>query len=222
MHARIIVISTLAGVGCALVAVSALASESSGQTALLLLGVLGVQLIGVGAAITAVDWLLSRRRVQERVERLAGRMLGDLDHAVWVWQGGRREFHVDELIALLEEVSAADPLPAFTHELLVNLGVHAGDALRQEPRLMRISPKLERSMRHLSGLATIAADGDNRRAMVARMRTATMTLAELSGQTAHVGEFGSARETRDPSEPAQRQRYGAHPEPEESFEAGVV
>ncbi|MBZ0171693.1 MAG: hypothetical protein K8E66_04870, partial [Phycisphaerales bacterium] len=126
--------------GCTIVAIVMIASSvvfSVDKTAELIgmLSNLGAEILGLALTVAIIDWLLERKRLNEQVQHLAWRMLHDLDHAFWVWQGGRREFHLDELMSLLDMAAKDDPLPKFTEELFINLGIRASDNLRLQPKL---------------------------------------------------------------------------------------
>lgn len=173
------------------------------------LGNIGAEIGGIALTVAIIDWLMERRRLNEQVQQMAWRMLHDLDHAFWVWQGGRREFHLDELVALLNVAETSDPLPEFTEEMFVNLGIRASDMLRLQPRLMDHDRRLKSSLKSLSGLAQIReAKGivDNAY-IIEGLRTAVANLAELTGQTPHAGEFAAAKSFRDPNPDAQKKRY---------------
>ncbi|USN98744.1 MAG: hypothetical protein H6810_11360 [Phycisphaeraceae bacterium] len=177
-----------------------------------LLGVLsnlGTELLGLAFTIAFIDWLLERKRLNEQVQHLAWRMLHDLDHAFWVWQGGRREFHLDELMSLLDMADRNDPLPRFTEELFINLGIRASDNLRLQPRLMAHDRRLKAALKSLAGLAQVreAKNIVHSGFIIDGLRSAVTNLAELTGQTPHPGEFAAAKSFRDPSFDAQQRRY---------------
>jgi len=174
-----------------------------------LLGNLGTEVVGLVLTVAIIDWLIERKRIAEEVQRQAWQMLHDLDHAVWVWQGGRREFHLDELMALLNVAEPTDPMPAFTEELFINLGIRASDTLRLQPKLMNHDRRLRAALRSLAGLAQIreARSIVDSNYVLEGLKAAVSNLAELTGQSAHTGEFGVARELRDPTEDAQAKRY---------------
>lgn len=170
---------------------------------------IGAGILGLAFTVAIIDWLLERKRLREQVQQLAWRMLHDLDHAFWVWQGGRREFHLDELMALLEMADKDDPLPRYTEELFINLGIRASDNLRLQPRLMMHDRRLKAALKSLSGLAQIreAKNIVNSSYIIGGLRSAVTNLAEITGQLPHKGEFAAARSFRDPSLEAQLRRY---------------
>jgi len=174
-----------------------------------LLGNVGAELLGLAATVAIIDWLIERKKHHEHVQRLAWQTLHEVDHAFWVWQGGRREFHLDELAALLNVAGPDDPLPSFTEELFVNLGIRASDNLRLQPRLMEHDRRLKAAFRSLAGLAQLreAKSVVDTGYLIEGLKTAVRGLAEVTGQSPHPGEFTAAKSFRDASRDAQRRRY---------------
>jgi len=201
--------------GCTLVAILMIATgvllSGDRESELVgMLGNLGAEIIGLALTVAIIDWLLERKRLNEQVQHLAWRMLHDVDHAFWVWQGGRREFHLDELMALLEMADPADPLPKFTEELFINLGIRSSDNLRLQPKIMAHDRRMRAALKSLAGLAQINEAKSSildARYIIDGLRTAVTNLAELTGQRPHQGEFAAARSFRDSSFEAQQRRY---------------
>lgn len=179
------------------------------QTFSALLANMGAEILGLALTVAIIDWLIERKNLDEQVQQQAWRMLHDLDHAFWVWQGGRREFHLDELVALLSVADPKDPLPQFTEELFINLGIRASDTLRLQPRVMKHDRRLRAAMKSLAGLAQIreAKSFVDANYIIDGLRSAVGKLAEVTDQHPHSGEFGAAHAFRDPSEDAQVRRY---------------
>lgn len=201
-------------VGCTVLAVAMILTgvllSSDKQSEIIgMLGNIGAEVLGLAFTVAIIDWLLERKRLNEQAQHLAWRMLHDVDHAFWVWQGGRREFHLDELMALLEIAGKDDPLPKFTEELFINLGIRSSDNLRLQPRLMGHDRRLKAALKSLAGLAQIreARTIVNSSYIIDGLRAAVTNLAEMTGQTPHQGEFAAARSFRDPSIEAQTRRY---------------
>lgn len=186
-----------------------LASGSIADTIGGMLGNLGSEIIGLALTVAIIDWLIERKRTHEQVRQLAWQMLHDVDHAFWVWQGGRREFHLDELVALLNIANPKDPLPQFTEEMFINLGIRASDILRLQPRLMAHDRRLRAAMKSLSGLAQIreAKNLVDANYIIDGLKNAVANLAEMTGQNPHAGEFAAAKSFRDPTEEGQARRY---------------
>ncbi|HHN79079.1 MAG TPA: hypothetical protein ENK11_10475 [Phycisphaerales bacterium] len=209
MNTRIVL-----AIGCLFIAVvvivtGVLLADDRQAEVISLFGNLGTELIGLAFTVAIIDWLLERKRLNEQVQHLAWRMLHDLDHAFWVWQGGRREFHLDELMALLDMADKDDPLPRFTEELFINLGIRASDNLRLQPKLMAHDRRLRAALKSLAGLAQIREAKNIVHAgyIVDGLRAAVTNLAEITGQMPHQGEFAAARSFRDPTFEAQQRRY---------------
>ncbi len=190
------------------------------------LGNVGAEILGLALTVAIIDWLIERKKYNEAVQRLAWQTLHDVDHAFWVWQGGRREFHLDELVALLGVASKDDPLPAFTEELFVNLGIRASDNLRLQPRLMERDRRLKSAMRSLAGLAQLreAKGLIDSGYIIEGLQSAATNLAAVLGQHTHQGEFTAAKSFRDASIEAQRKRYrgSLHETIQQSASSAVV
>ncbi len=114
---------------------------------------LGTEMIGIVATIAIVDWLLERGRTADERRRMAWTVLHDLDHAVWVWQGGRREFEFGELLAALNGANEADAFPPFTQNLIMNIGARASNTLRNRGDLVRAHRDLKAGLEALAPLA---------------------------------------------------------------------
>lgn len=201
----------LAGVLGAVALVTAIVSAVlQGRGALLdLLPNMVAEFVGLALTVALVDWLIERAKMAEEAQRMAWSTLHDIDHVVWVWQGGRREFHLDEMYALLDMVQESDPIAETTQELLANLGVRASDNLRLQAKLLRRHRKLRTAIKSLSGLAQIREIRrlvDSRYA-VDSLRTSMVQLSEITEQEIHHGQFGAAKGLRDASLEGQTRRY---------------
>ncbi len=183
---------------------------------------LGTEVVGIAMVVAIVDWLIERSKLAEEAQRIAWNILHDLDHAVWVWQGGRREFHLDELAALLELVKENDVITPSTRVLLANLGVRASDMLRLQGKVFRIHKQLRHGLVCLSDLAQIRELGAvmNARAVCESLRVAIHDLSSATGQPIHTGEFGVVQKFRDASAEAQEKRY--HGAQEDSMAGQVI
>lgn len=170
---------------------------------------LGAEILGMAMTVAIVDWLIEKSKLREEAQRIAWATLHDVDHAVWVWQGGRREFHLDELVAILTLVDEKDPLPVFTKNLFANLGMRAGDQLRLQPRVFRQHRKLKHALQYLAGLAQIreieSLVGPSY--IVQALQSSIAVLAGVTGQGLHPTSFGVVKSLRDPSIDAQESRY---------------
>jgi hypothetical protein len=126
----------------------------SGRMSDLLLNV-GTELIGIALTVVVIDILLEQRRLREEARRIATNVLNDLDHHVWVWQGGARGFDLAELSALLHSVAPDSSLPPFTQNLFLTLGSRSNNTLRTSPEVMAASPELRNGLEKLSELVSM-------------------------------------------------------------------
>jgi hypothetical protein len=126
----------------------------SQNTSSLLLN-LGTELIGIGITILIIDWILEKRRFQDSARKLASVILRQLDHHVWVWQGGAREFDYVELSWLLKHVDDNDPIPSFTQNLFLRLGSDAATTLDHASDVANANKSLMRGLRQLTQLLAI-------------------------------------------------------------------
>ncbi len=207
MSTRLVLAAVFAVVSLSMLVAAVLFDADKPGAVLGLLGNLGSEMIGLALTVAIIDWLLERRKLNDEVQHLAWRMLHDVDHAFWVWQGGRREFHLAELTGLINLASPADPMLRTTQELFVNLGIRSSDNLRLLPRLMRHDRRLKAAMKSLAGLAQIREAKLDTGYVIQGLKQAVASLAELTGQDAATGEFAVAKSFRDPSESAQQARY---------------
>lgn len=116
---------------------------------------LGTEIIGIALTVAIVEWLFEWRSTQEEARKMAWRILHTLDHAVWVWQGGHREFDLDELLALLSAVGPNDEIPDFTQNLFIRMGSTSQDTLRHEPGVAKARAALTRALQDLAPLSRI-------------------------------------------------------------------
>lgn len=201
----------LAGVlGVVAIITTAISVGIQGRSALVeLLPNLASEFLGLALTVALVDWLIERAKMADEAQRMAWSTLHDIDHVVWVWQGGRREFHLDEMCALLDMVQESDPIAETTQELLANLGVRASDNLRLQAKLLRRHRKLRTAIKSLSGLAQIREIRrlvDSRYA-VDSLHTSIKQLSDITEQEIHHGQFGAAKGLRDATIEAQTRRY---------------
>jgi len=204
---RILLTAILGAIAAVMVTTSLLLDKTASVYDLLLN--LGSEVVGIALTVAIVDWLIERAKLREEAQRIGWAMLHDIDHAVWVWQGGRREFHLDELVALLNLVEDSDPLPPLTQNLLANLGIRASDTLRLQSRVFKYHRDLKHAMQYLASLSQIR---ELNKLMppsfvVESLRSAITELAGVTGQGLHPNEFGVAKTYRDPSAEAQQARY---------------
>lgn len=79
---------------------------------------LGTGFFGTATTVLVVDWLYERRAADEQCRTIAFSILLELDHAVWVWEGGSRAFNLDELYSNIVGAEVEDPLPNYTQKFV--------------------------------------------------------------------------------------------------------
>lgn len=170
---------------------------------------LGAEIIGIAMTVAIVDWLIERNKMAEDSQHLAWRMLHEIDQAIWVWQGGRQEFHLDELAALIDLVAEGEGPIESTQDLFVNLGRAASDSLRLHCKLFRCDKRLTEPINALASLGQMRALKGRmpRSFIIENLKKAVYALAEITGQGIHTGTFGVARTFQDSSADAQQERY---------------
>lgn len=204
---RIVIAAGLVLLSMALVVVSVFFEEQLGRWADVM-GGLGTEITGIALTVAIVDWLLERKRLRGEVVRLGWELLHEIDHAVFVWQGGRREFVLDELIALVAMTEPGDsPLPG-TQNLLVRAGVRARDAQRLHSNLLRFDRRLDDAIGALGGLAQLSELRDSEKVphAIQCLRSGLDGLTLVLGQRVSAAGAGVARSYRDPSPDAQTRR----------------
>lgn len=164
---------------------------------------LGTELIGIVVTVLIVDWLMERRRTADEARRIALTALHDVDHAIWVWQGGARKFDLAELSKLLGQVKNDDPLPEFTQNLLLIIGSRAANSLRTRRDETGISSDLRDGLTELSKISAMR-DGASHlspRDVAKYSANAIRLLARAGGvgallETASLSESTSLRSTK--------------------------
>lgn len=168
---------------------------------------LGTEVFGILITLAVVDWLLERRRLQDRAREMAWSTLHAVERAVWLWQGGPRRLETDELLSLIAGIEADHPLLPSTRTLLVSLGVESGEALKREAGAVKTLPGLEDALEDLTSLQTLGErDSAVSIRMVAEVLESTATrLARILGQPTQRLPSGLIRD-RDPRAEAQERR----------------
>lgn len=170
---------------------------------------LGTEVVGIALTVAIVDWLIERHRFRDEAEKAAWRLLHDIDQAVWIWQGGRREFNLDELASLLRMIEPDDVISDPAREMLVTVGSHASDELRLHHRIFRFEGRLGQAVGFLTGLAQLRELGAsvNNEFIVESLERSVTVLAAIVKQPVAAGTSGVARTYRDSSLDAQHDRY---------------
>jgi hypothetical protein len=104
---------------------------------------LGTEVFGIVLTVAIVEYLLELRQLQDEARRIAWEVLHSVDHAVWVWQGGARQFDVGELQALLDLAAESDPVPRFTQNLLLQVGSRSENTLRSRREVVGVNKNLK-------------------------------------------------------------------------------
>ncbi|UCC26494.1 MAG: hypothetical protein JSU98_05190 [Gemmatimonadales bacterium] len=181
---------------------------TNGTTTQSLLVNLGTEIVGIVITVAVVEWFFERRRSLERARQLAWSALHASEHGIWVWQGGPREVETDQLLGMLKAVTAEDPLPDFTQNLLLGLGTRAKHLLHNELPALESMPGLLVAFEELARLNAIREGGKVTppRKVADILELGVEGLARVLGQPT---EPMPARLIRyvDASEEAQEQRY---------------
>jgi len=168
---------------------------------------LAPEAIGTAFTIAIIDWLSDLRQDRAEVRRIAFGFLHDVDHATWVWQGGRRSLDVSELLGLLGNVSELDPMPWFLQNLLMRIGSRAADTIRLNGAFLCGSPSLQTALERLEPLAGIRDGGINSaRDLADTLREASVLLLAVLGAETPTPSLDSEWQ-RDASEPSQHWRH---------------
>ena len=122
---------------------------------------LGTTVIGIALTVAIVEWLFEKKQTKNEARRMAWRTLHRLDHAVWVWQGGSREFDANELLGLLASVTDSDPIPPFTETLFLVLGSDAENRLRHQGDIVQANTELEKALGCLKKLSAVRDSEDS-------------------------------------------------------------
>lgn len=167
---------------------------------------IATEVAGIVVTVAVIDKLFETKREKDEAKQTAWRALHDVDRAVWVWQGGRGECQLDELLALLAQVQDTDVIPDFTETLFLRIGSAAELTQRLRPDLLKRSPELATGLFTLRQLAAI------------RERRGEMTPRHIAGLFSTVVPLlataakeqistGGGEIRRDPSVEAQERRH---------------
>lgn len=151
---RLVLAVTLVVVAGVLV-IAAFQLEGGGRGSELLMG-LATEVFGIIVTLAVVDWMLERRRRQERARDLAWATLHSVERAVWVWQGGPRRVSTDELLGIIQGIDPSDELQPFARSLLAAVGTRSLEILDREAASVGTVPGLASALRELSSLHSLA------------------------------------------------------------------
>jgi hypothetical protein len=191
-----------------------------------ILGNVGTEIFGILVTIALVDWVLEKRRRQDRARELAWGVLHFIEHAVWVWQGGPRQMGTNELLGIVSGIKKRDHLEPFTEGLFLNVGLQCRSILQKEASAVKSLPGLTGTLEDLVSLATIRDLPES-----TRIRTVSEILEASVTGLAH--QLGQATERMpsgliwylDPTGDGQEERYrqagAASPAPGGPFGLGA-
>lgn len=173
----------------------------------MLLG-LGTEVLGILITVAIVDWLLERRRLQDRARELAWSTLHALERSVWLWQGGPRRLETDELLGIISGIDPSDELQPFSRSTLAALGARSREALNREASAVKTLPGLKTALEELTTLDALSEEMSSVSIpMVSEvLESATKSLAGVLGQSTH-GIPAALVRYRDAGAGAQTERY---------------
>ena len=115
----------------------------------------GTEVLGILFTVGIIQYLLDKQNKQVEWKKISWELLHDLDHAVWVWLGGTREFDIHELFSLLRQANKGDPLPVFTEALFLKIGSRADNILRERDDIIKGNYDLISMLKSLKELSKI-------------------------------------------------------------------
>lgn len=195
-------------VGASLLLWEAFDQTLQGRASDLLLN-LGTELLGIGITVLVIDLMLEKRRQNDEAKRIATNVLHDLDHHVWVWQGGARGFDLAELAALLDEANHESPLPSFTQNLFLTLGSRSNNTLRISAEAVAVSSELKEGLTTLSELSRMRDKEEHLppSEIIATLKKSLPSLVRASGLSMPEPDRSAPLEYRGTSEEEQEWRH---------------
>ncbi len=173
---------------------------------------LGTELIGIAITVAIVERLIEQGRNRTEAKRMGWDVLQEIDHAVWVWQGGRRLFDLSELLGLLDLVNDTDPIPEFTQNLFMRIGSRSQGTLLHNREPIQVSRDLRRALEALAPLAGIRDHGKVMppREIATHLRNAIGSLSQVTA-IEEMPVIEKLQAIRNPSVPEQHQRHFGKP-----------
>ncbi len=129
--------------------------EGGGRGSELMMG-LATEVFGIIVTLAVVDWMLERRRRQERARDLGWATLHSVERAVWVWQGGPRRVTTDELLGIVQGIDTSDDLQPFARSLLAAVGTRSLEILDREAASVGTVEGLAAALQELSSLHSLS------------------------------------------------------------------
>jgi hypothetical protein len=121
---------------------------------------LATEIVGIVITVLIIDWLIERKNNAEKALKISWDVLHEIDHAIWVWQGGGREFDVYEMKNLINKIDKEDPLPRFMQNLLLRIGSASSNTLRKSGDIVSRNKKLEKGLNELKKLSEMRDNSD--------------------------------------------------------------
>lgn len=173
----------------------------------LLMG-LAIEVFGIIVTLAVVDWMLERRRRQERARDLAWTTLHSVERAVWVWQGGPRRVTSDELLGLILGIDTKDALQPVTRSLLAAVGARSLEILDREASSVSTVPGLATALQELSGLSLLSNERSSASIVLVRevLHSGIQELTRVLGLSSQAMLSALIR-YRDAAADAQKERY---------------
>jgi hypothetical protein len=203
---RLVLAITLVVIAAVLLVLS-VQMEEGGRASDLMMG-FATEVFGILVVLAVVDWMLERRRRQERARDLAWAVLHSLERAVWVWQGGPRRTTSDELLGIIRGIETKDELLPFTRSLLAAVGARSVDVLDREASSVRTIPGFAAALQELSSIHSLSNEKAPVSVSLVRevLWTATQGLARVLTLPSQAMLSALIR-YRDASPTAQQERY---------------
>jgi hypothetical protein len=185
---------------------------------------LGTEMFGIVLTVLIVDWLFEQREIRQEAKRLAIGFLNRLDHHVWVWQGGARDFNLTETLTMLRYVTNDDPLPEFTQNLLLVLGSNAADRSRYDSEVVAANKYLKQGFDKLQKLTDIRRDYQRTMSstdIAKHLSEAAMALAKAAELSIPKIDGNERPEYRNPSIEYQEWRHYGGTQPDRPLNPSV-
>ncbi len=144
---------------------------------------LGTEIFGIVITVAVVEWFFEKRRLQDRARDLTWDILHEMEHVVWVWQGGPRRMGTDQLLGVINAIRTDDPMGPQAQALLQSLGDRTGRMMEREAAAVKSLKGLETA---LSDLTSLPGLGEHNRTSELRMvieilESSTMRIARVLG-----------------------------------------
>ncbi|MHB1228438.1 MAG: hypothetical protein ACYC0O_13065 [Desulfurivibrionaceae bacterium] len=168
---------------------------------------LSTEILGIVVTVVLVEWAIDRGKNYEEAISIAWRAIHEVDYAVWVWQGGKREFSYDELTSILSVANELDPLPPFTQNLFLGIGSNAENTLRIKRSVVKQNKNLLYGLEWLTVLTRIRDSKAEVPPITLTLNDAIQELAAAVGLTKMPHHHFQPKLSLDPSVEAQDFRH---------------